>query len=266
MNTVGDYILRSRHTLDMFGNEFQKELVDELKKAQVEIINKLAESKLNTLSQAHLKAVLAETTSVLQEAYASIDDKVLENMSNVAKLEYNNIANAIRSQAGLDKILKNAPNMGLPANALRQILSQPISGWFLKDWTDGTFAQHHQAIKHALTNGLIQGHGMQTISRNISKATNIPINRVSTLARTSIMEASNKALREVYNDYSDYIKGYRWLATLDHRTCLTCAIHDGEYHREMPEIKRINITPPKKHKEKIEKLIDKEPEPLPKPN
>jgi hypothetical protein len=56
------------------------------------------------------------------------------------------------------------------------------------------------------------------------------------IARTAVMDASNKALLESYRTHSDLILAYRWLATLDHRTCLVCAQLDGTVYSSVPEV------------------------------
>ena len=77
---------------------------------------------------------------------------------------------------------------------------------------------------------------MQTIARNMRGVVDMSRNDARVLARTAVMDASNKALEQVYSDYSKYITGYRWLATLDGRTCLLCAVHDGEFHADFPNM------------------------------
>ncbi len=227
---VADLILRNRHFLDAFASGLSGDLFAILQNAQKEILGKLEKPKMNELSRAHYKAVLAESSSILKEAYQEMGQETLESMSQAAQLEYWAVANAIRSEAGLKKIREDAPNMGLPEKALRHILTVPVGGYKLSDLMSKMQKDHQVMIRYALTQGLVQGQGMYTIARNIRRSTGMAMQASRTLARTTMMEASNQALLEVYTENGKYITGYRWLGTLDSRTCMICAYLDGKMH------------------------------------
>lgn len=242
---VGDLILRNRHFLDQFSDGLTSNIIKELKKAQEDILKVLASKPdLNKITKGHLRAVLAETTSTLKLAYSDIEEITLTGMEQIAQLEYHSISNAIRSEAGLKKIKASAPNMGLPEKALKNILSNPIGGYFLSDWVGKMKNDHQFAIKSALTQGLIRGSGMDVVARNIRKATNLSMVQARTLARTSIMDASNRALEETYKELSNYISGYKWLATLDSVTCEECAMMDGIRHKNYEDFSMVPLAHP----------------------
>jgi len=242
MSSLMDFILKNRHFLEEFGNSLDREIINNLRRSQVEILKKLeAKPWINEISRNHYKYVLAQTIDILKQVHEEIDGKILDSLGDVAKLEYFNVANALLKQEGLDLISRSVPNLGLPAKALKRMLKPKIGDFLLSDLFNKSFRNHLKNSKRALLNGLIQGHSMQTMAKNIKTATNLSIIESTRIARTSVMDVSNKSLQEVYKSYEDFIIAYRWIATLDHRTCLLCGHFDGMVHRD---VITFGITPP----------------------
>lgn len=233
MATVADLILRNKHFLDQFTNGINSRLIGELQEAQKNILEELTSGDLERRRRAHLRAVAAEATDILENAYGNFEDAIVSGLSNAARQEYWSITNAIRSQAGLKEIAKNAPLQGIPAQALKSILTDPVGGKLLRKWIDKQFADADFQITRVLSQGLIRGQGINKMVSELKKQIEISSHGAEVLVRTSIMEASNKALEQVYDDYKEFILKYRALATLDHRTCEVCAAHDGEEHKTM---------------------------------
>ena len=241
--TVADVILRNKHFLDQFTNGISEQLIKELQQAQKDILEKLTQGNLNVLTRRHYRAVLAETQSILKNTYGSFEDTILSGVSNAARTEYWSIANAIRTQAGLDKIAKAAPLQGIPAVALKEIMAMPTGGGLLSNWIQKSYASATYGIDSVLVQGLIRGQGMYTVASQLRKQIGMSMRGAEVLARTSIMEASNRALDRVYNDYDKYILKYRFLATLDHITCPVCAAHDGETKEKLEDLEITPIHP-----------------------
>lgn len=254
--TINDLILKNRHFLEQFENGVTKDVFKQLRQAQFDILKKLESKTMNEITRAHYEAVLAESISVLKERYEEINDVVKNAMSDTAQIEYNTISNAIRTDAGLKAIAENAPLMGLPGEALNSILTNPIGGYTLSNWVSKLESNTLEGIKGSLSRGLILGHGMNDIARDIKNTFGISATQAKVLTRTAIMDASNKALQQCYNDNSQYIETYRFVATLDHRTCLICAKLDGKTG-DIPKLRKSKVL--KAEKEKMEeKKIEKE--------
>lgn len=242
MSSLMDFILKNRHFLEEFGNSLDLEIINSLRASQLEILKKLKSKPwINEISRSHYKYVLAQTIDILKQVHKDIDEKILDSLGDVAKLEYFNVANALLKQEGLDLISRSVPNLGLPAKALRRILKPKLGDFLLSDLFNKSFKNHLKNSKRILLNGLIQGQSMQTIAKNIQRATNLSIIESTRIARTAIIDASNKSLQEVYEKYDEFIIAYRWIATLDHRTCLLCGHFDGVAHQD---VITFGITPP----------------------
>jgi len=72
--TINDLIIKNRHFLEQFENGVTKDVFEELRKAQFDILKKLESKKMNEITRAHYEAVLAESIAILQSQYEEIND------------------------------------------------------------------------------------------------------------------------------------------------------------------------------------------------
>jgi SPP1 gp7 family putative phage head morphogenesis protein len=93
------------------------------------------------------------------------------------------------------------------------------------------YAWNRQKVENAITQGIIQGEGIEQITNRLTDAlitTNE--NRMRTFARTSMTGAQNAGRQKQMEDAEDegIILKKRWVATLDDRTRDTHAELDGQ--------------------------------------
>lgn len=101
--------------------------------------------------------------------------------------------------------------------------------WWAKQAEDTSFkfaAQVRQGVINGETNEQIVARitgragepGIMQVSRRNARA----------LVHSSVMSAANDARLATYRNNARFIKGVRWLATLDGRACVRCAALDGQ--------------------------------------
>ena len=171
--TITDTLLRNRHFLDDYSNGMYQELSNDLKKAQKAILGELESlakgDMKGIVTRAHHRKLLAEITQTLKDTYGDFPDQIEDGMGEVAKLEYNTVANALRSQAGMELISQKAPNMGMPGQAIKELYSMPVGGALLEDWVDKQHANAKSRLRSAVSQGLIRGLSMQRTADEITK-------------------------------------------------------------------------------------------------
>lgn len=89
----------------------------------------------------------------------------------------------------------------------------------------------HAAIRDALVRSTAVGGSVDdTVKRmrgRVGAALGGGLARAFTIARTELIDANRKASIETYKANSDVMGGWRWLATLNNRTCAACwAMHN----------------------------------------
>lgn len=128
--------------------------------------------------------------------------------------------------------------VALPAREVLRaaVLSQPMDGHLLRDYFKTWTRNTQQAVTRSINLGLANGEATDQIVRRIrgtreagykDGVLNLPRHRVQGIVTTSVSHATNAANEAVYKANADIVKGARWVATLDLRTCLICAGRDG---------------------------------------
>lgn len=96
-------------------------------------------------------------------------------------------------------------------------------------------------IKQQISIGMSEGEGISAIMRRVRGVMGVPtdrrqgyranFNRVQTLVRTLVNQASNTGAWHAYRANADVLGGYQWVAARDERVCPTCRGLDGTTYR-----------------------------------
>lgn len=87
-----------------------------------------------------------------------------------------------------------------------------------------------QAASDALIGGMILGYNPRKIAPMIRDALGIQLDRALTISRTEVLRAHREAAHKTYEENADVVKGWRWQASLDGRTCAVCiSLHGREF-------------------------------------
>lgn len=87
-----------------------------------------------------------------------------------------------------------------------------------------------QAASDALIEGMILGYNPRKIAPMIRDALGIQLDRALTISRTEVLRAHREAAHQIYAENADVVKGWRWQASLDGRTCAVCiSLHGREF-------------------------------------
>lgn len=65
------------------------------------------------------------------------------------------------------------------------------------------------------------------------------VNSVTANTRTALQSFANETRRIVFSRNEELFKGYRWIATLDRRTCIVCGEQDGKVFKHLDKVPEI---------------------------
>lgn len=82
--------------------------------------------------------------------------------------------------------------------------------------------------KTALEDALILGQGPRDVARALRDALGVSLTRALTIARTEMLRAYRTANLASYKENRHIVKGWKWMATLDKRTCASCFAMHGK--------------------------------------
>lgn len=126
--------------------------------------------------------------------------------------------------------------LALPTDAVLMQLGKevlidgaPSSAWWSKQGDDLAFRFAAQ-VRQGIVNGETQERIVARITGRRGEPGIMDTSRrnARALVHSSVMTAANRARLETFRKNSRFIKGVRWLATLDGHTCPRCAALDGQ--------------------------------------
>lgn len=118
-----------------------------------------------------------------------------------------------------------------------------LFGW--GDQVDSPFIKGMiKRVDRAVKTGFLLGQTNDEIARNLNVALNGGVADVKAIARTAVMDMSQRA-HEAFWDANDdgTIKLWRWDATFDYRVCLQCAPLDGKEVEDRDDLPHAPIHP-----------------------
>jgi len=207
---IGQDVLAQRSRLilrEQAVSDRAKSQIDKITKQWVRDFNRVIRTATDQTEQARRAEVLfmiGQITKAQRDAALRIASRVRRDAFRVERARYSEIVgrSVARSRGGSLAVSFAA----IPQRQVRALLSARIPG-SQTVWNIGAQADVPQ---------------LRTIIQSTS-------NEAASLARTTLMAASNEAAIESYRD-SGRVVGLRWNATFDTRTCPVCASnHDREF-------------------------------------
>lgn len=85
-----------------------------------------------------------------------------------------------------------------------------------------------RTLRYELIQGAALGKSAQEIAKRVSASLNASRLRAETIVRTELLRASNNALLAAFRQLPGLVKGWRWSAALQARTCAACLAMNGK--------------------------------------
>ena len=236
MNLTNEF-LKHAHFIDQRANQLTSDMLLELNKAHSIITGKLTTIQSDILTDPFHKARYTQRKKVLTQQAQAIEEIVKDIFKEL---------NVIIDEAAQDTLFSTAREShrviteATPAlNIAFNKMSLPtVKAWFETATIDGLLpneligkleASTRDKIISISRQALIQGKDSLSMARLIKKqGIEGTYQGLEGLSRTLLMSASNYAKEEtVTQNFSDVMDGWRYLATLDGRTCLVCGADDN---------------------------------------
>jgi SPP1 gp7 family putative phage head morphogenesis protein len=245
MSTNGnlqDIAVRHALTILRYGAGVSDKIVKLLNSADADILAKIA-VRLSAIEERgydigprtteRLQRLLVELKELNTAIYQQLHNELMNELVQFGAVEAEFQRDALKAALVVDLATV------LPSSTrLKAIVeTAPLEGRLLRDWVNGMKEARVGRMAQAIRLGLVQGESTDKIVARIrgTKAKRysdgiLDISRRSaqSIVRTAVTHVSNVASQEVWRANSNIVKEWRFLATLDGRTTLTCAGLDGQ--------------------------------------
>lgn len=126
-----------------------------------------------------------------------------------------------------------------------QVLGSRLStlfGW--EDVADSPFMKAQvKHIDRVVKQGFLLSRTNDEIARDLVQATQGSIRDARAIARTAVMDMSQRAHERFWNANDDVIVEWEFDASLDYRVCLECAPYDGQTSKERSGLPEVPVHP-----------------------
>lgn len=176
--------------------------------------------------------LMADTEAEMQRYAAVIGDSVEANALGAAELGAEQAELLIRAQFA-----------GGPAEAVTEIMAtfqrlpreaiQAMVGALQEDsplWTRTLMSfgeDTARGVGDSLIANILAGKNPIATAREMHKAWGVPLTRALTISRTEHLRAHRMASLTQYRANAHIVKGWKWYANLDTRTCMSCTAKHG---------------------------------------
>ena len=114
--------------------------------------------------------------------------------------------------------------------------------WDLENGSPYTAAQVKK-IDRIVKQGFLTGETNEQIARNLVMAQNGAIRDSRAIARTAVMDMSQRAHERFWDANSDVVKLWEYDATMDYRVCPQCYPHDGKRRQDRSDLPKVPVHP-----------------------
>ena len=180
-----------------------------------------------------LDSLLASVREINSAAYQKIRFELQTELSQLVAYEAGYQAQLFENTLPVTLQVATVP----VAQVVSSAMSRPFQGRLLSEWMAGLEAEKAAKIRDAIRIGYVEGQTIPQMVQRIrgTKARQyqdgiIEISRrnAETVVRTAISHTANHTRQKFAEANSDLVKGWKFLATLDSRTSVTCAALDGQ--------------------------------------
>ncbi len=237
--SIFDDFLKQMHRIDSRALSLSDDMLAVLSKALEDISAQLAKLEVKYLDTDDFSRLsIAKKQKLLQEQAQSIRDIVATTYSSgIDALVNDGMLDAMaysqtQTAAALSPIVQT--DLATKAVTLPQVISYQnsmlIDGATIKEWLSRMEATSAQRITQAARQALIQGMSVsQTASLMRSQGVEGTRPQIQALARTALMSGANTAREDAVNELGkDLNYQWRYVSTLDGRTCAVCGKDDGK--------------------------------------
>lgn len=211
----------------------------------IDLIDKACDAmkkELRRTRSVSTKARYNEVARVLKEISGKLSGDVTEAIDVEGVVDYE-----IRKQKKLFGGYGGKFNYTFPTaeQIVTSVVFRPYAGETFQAFMNDISASFYNTWDASVRTGYMLGQTTDKIIRNVVGAAAGSaqlaepgtiqrfINSVTLNTRTALQSFASATRDAIYVKNKDAFEGYRWLATLDRRTCLVCASYDGKFFREL---------------------------------
>ena len=116
----------------------------------------------------------------------------------------------------------------LPSGAIESLVGNLRADTPLSKLFDSFGPDASNAARALIRDGVALGYNPNKVARQMKDALNVPLWRAQRIARTEALRAYRQSTQATYEENSDIVQMWEWVASSSRRTCAACLALDGK--------------------------------------
>lgn len=233
-----DQLITQNISIGRFGNKVTRDILDLLKLADADILRQIEKRmEVKSFTGKRLELLLAEIRKMNAEAYAGLHEEMRQQMLPFAAHSAEVAGATLATQLPVAVSV-----LRVSSEQLKAIVDEtPVmvgegKKLLFGEIFDALSEAKETAVRGAIRLGMIEGQGIPEIVRRLkgTKAAqykdgilDVSRRHAETMVRTIVNSTSNAAVQATFAANSEVLRGWRFLATLDGKTSITCRSLSG---------------------------------------
>ena len=199
----------------------------------IQLTAALQQLPVSQFSVERLDSLLASVRQINSVAYQKIRHELSAELADLVAYEQGYQQQLFQNTLPVAFEVATAP----VAQVVSSAMARPFQGRLLSEWMAGLEAEKAAKIRDAIRIGYVEG---QTIPEMVTRLRGtkakqyqdgileITRRNAETIVRTAVSHTANHTRQKFYEANDDLVKGWKFTATMDSRTSITCAALDGQ--------------------------------------
>jgi hypothetical protein len=232
--TLFDELIIALIVIERFKSSIAKKIKNILLNVNDEILKEvltvvLSLKNISELKGRKLKNVLNKIEEITGESFDKVEEKTTAALLVLIPLLVNSTNKIINKSVGV-----GVSSVTLSDKKIADILNNAvIDGKFIADWWKRAELKTTEAIKSAIKQGIFdriiiesqrgisKGESIDDITNRIKDVIGVNSKQAASVSDTIIAQVTNTVREYVFKQNEGLISGYKFVAILDNRTCLT---------------------------------------------
>jgi SPP1 gp7 family putative phage head morphogenesis protein len=187
------------------------------------------------LAEARTRNLLMQAEALFQQYSHEVGDAIHREQSVAVAQAQHDARDLIAKGFGTPPVGVGLPFVALPQQAIGQLTATLQPGAPVRKLLDEFGGDASSIVESELITGVASGRSPRQTARAISDALGGQYDRALLITRTETLRAYRGAQLEVYRANKHLLRGWRWHAALDRRTCAVCiGLHGRLFQTDEP--------------------------------
>lgn len=176
------------------------------------------------------QAIANEIRRLTADIYVEMGKEIIEQAEGMAAHEINYMFDALKKATSVDTPLVDEGVAEMIRRALNTPMNvdQGVTQLTIKRAVDQYAINKSVDFFRLVSDGILEGKSGDMVSGEVSELLNLHKRQAEALVRTSTNAVAAAARSELFEKNKKVLRGYEWVAKLDHRTTIICMSLDNK--------------------------------------